>query len=971
MASRLFFIGFVLLGLFALIALRLFWLQAWMGSEYDRDVQEARNIDERIPAQRGRILDRTGLVLADSGTTWHAAVILADLELSGRHRRNAQFYQLDSQALGRICVDLASRLRRPPEEIRLILLNELESSPSTAKRLGPPHEKVQISLLALPASLLEPSASENTDDPFRANLAQNRFVFEDPAQALQWECSERLGTQVWVGSAPAWRNGFARLGRRLNIESNALYGAARPILSEISVPDPDGDTATAKFPFLILESSRLNLLAQILAPLNCDPTLFTEAFLNDPPPHAMQTSGPWLYLPPSALKFIPPIPQHIAVKTLMIEGAPLKRERMYLVQDDLPGYDPQGQGLGSLFFHRLEASLGGVNADWLASLFHQYAQRVGIAHSERTFRQRLMLLDAQKIRRLINDLSQALTAGDKPTSPLQVAQSLAQARTIADRQWRGSSRNDPIVLESFLSHPLALRLASQVGRIDQTLAKEWQPEGRNFPGLTILERSQRRHRFPTSMPHLLGWLGSMGNAFDPAKAREFGLDPQGEKGITGLEAEYDELLQGVSGRRVGLKTPDGFKILSESTPVAGKDLNISLDADLQRIAEDSLDRWPELAEGLNLLTPKMKHAATLPRRGGLVLMDPASGEVLALATHPRFHIDSITRDYGKLIDKDLFPNEPLLDYSVVPIAPTGSSQKVLTAIAGLTEDVLQPGENIYSPGYMASYKGRKVLSEHSPFSPRSFDVVDAMAKSSNVFFATVGARLGGERLSFWQSRMGMGHNNALDIGWQRPGLLPSPSNLHRLSPQEPKWTPYRSWSQAIGQGMTASPIQMVCVAAFVANGGTIVRPWLSPIAPKSASAPETVVLDPENLTEVRRGMEAVTETGGTASKLHVRVGGLSIKVAAKTGTAEWGSPESRHAGRTPDHAWLIGYAPADNPRIAFAIFIHAGTSGGGATTGIAKALLEAYFRKYPDGHHLGDPSAPGALSNTDQLQTKY
>ena len=155
----------------------------------------------------------------------------------------------------------------------------------------------------------------------------------------------------------------------------------------------------------------------------------------------------------------------------------------------------------------------------------------------------------------------------------------------------------------------------------------------------------------------------------------------------------------------------------------------------------------------------------------------------------------------------------------------------------------------------------------------------------------------------------------------------------------------------IGQFLTASPIQIAGLAAAVANGGHIVRPYL--VKPATQPVVQDLHVRKAHLEELRRGMELVTDNvpGSTAKLLILEGAAAGIKVAAKTGTAEWGGPESRAAGRTPDHAWMAGYAPAHNPTVAFAIFIHSGTFGGQACTPVVKRVLERYFEKYGPGGH--------------------
>jgi len=280
---------------------------------------------------------------------------------------------------------------------------------------------------------------------------------------------------------------------------------------------------------------------------------------------------------------------------------------------------------------------------------------------------------------------------------------------------------------------------------------------------------------------------------------------------------------------------------------------------------------------------------------------------------------------------------------------SGSSMKILTALAALENNKLVPGEVIHCQGYMAMVRGQKVLRDHAPAG--DYNLVRAIQISSNVYFAIVAGRVGGEALADFSDKIGLGRCNSLDVNEQRPGILPRPATIKQLRPKEPAWVPSDTWRLGIGQFATASPLQAVCIAAAVANGGRVVQPYLV----RPTSLPEAVDLKirKEYLDQVRRGMELVTanEPGSTA-KLLVLDGALSsIKIAAKTGTAEWGSSASREDGRTPDHAWMIGYAPADHPTIAFACFIHCGTFGGQACTPVVKRVLERYFAKYGHAGH--------------------
>jgi penicillin-binding protein 2 len=470
-----------------------------------------------------------------------------------------------------------------------------------------------------------------------------------------------------------------------------------------------------------------------------------------------------------------------------------------------------------------------------------------------------------------------------------------------------------------------------------------------LPGLRIVSKMGRDYPFPSSASHLIGWLGRLSAKVDRSTALALGLDPQGWSGTRGLEGRYDELLQGVVGRQVRLRTPTGWQVIEheQRDPVPGTDLATTLDLELQLAVEDALARWLQLADDLGTIPARhrdevMAAQAIGKGRAGMCVIDVHSGAILALASTPGFDLTEVRTRYGELIDPELSPGQPLHDNATWAAQPPGSTVKPLVAFAAMAEGVLRPGEVVHTEGYMARWRGRGILGDHPPV-PHDWTVSEAITRSSNTYFATMGERLGPHKLVAWMRRFGLGTRNAVDVDWQRPGLLPSPDTIMRTRPTEPVWLPADTWRLGIGQFCTASPLQIAPIAACVANGGTILRPYLWRGQAENAVA-EVLDLSPEAVRVVRQGMIDVTETGGTAPWLQLRGEAAGVQVAAKTGTSEWGSRDSRRAGLTPDNGWLMGYAPATEPKVAFAIYVHAsGMSGGRACSGVAVQVLQTYF----------------------------
>jgi penicillin-binding protein 2 len=344
-------------------------------------------------------------------------------------------------------------------------------------------------------------------------------------------------------------------------------------------------------------------------------------------------------------------------------------------------------------------------------------------------------------------------------------------------------------------------------------------------------------------------------------------------------------------------------------------------------------------------------------RAGFCLIDCQTGGIIALASTPSYKIEDLKTRYAEM-ESD--PGQPLHDHAAEAEQPPGSSFKILTALACLENEAIRPTEEIYCQGYMAMSGGKKILRDHAP--PGSYDMPHAIQVSSNVYFATIGGRLGPAKLTAYAQMFGMGRRVSVDVASERQPRLPTPANIRWFKPTEPFWAPGDTWRFSIGQFATASPLQCVTIAAAVANGGHIVRPFLV----RPSGGPPIVTdlhIRKEYLEQVRDGMELVTENEPHATgKLLVLEGAAKgIKVAAKTGTSEWGTSESRETGRTPDHAWMIGYAPAEHPTVAFACFIHCGTFGGQACAPVVKKVLEMYFKKYGRAGHAaarGDEDTP-------------
>lgn len=927
MTARLVVLALMIAAGALIIEARLFWLQVVRGPQYAQQVDQSRVIAEVLPPHRGRILDRTGVAIADTRPVYDLAVVFADLELQGRARRDAAFWRLDEPALAALAAELATRVRLPPGgSARDALLAALAAHPAVAERSLARASGAPLSLLAVPRAALDPRAEpgEDADIGGAALLAEGAMLGDDPREALERELLLRRGQVACVLYEEEFLAACSRLEAVFSLASGQVFAVLDAYADGFALRLP---VAAAPLRLRLIPCEALPALRESLARLADREADLAGEHLERALAGVRRPAapGPALWAAAGDAGAIAPrIPRGRTMHEVPLPGVPGARERVWLIQDD----PAEGDGLWSQWVHRLAADLSLAPLD-LQALVERAARPVRTAACEREFRVRQLALDTRRIEALAGGLSARLTALGRPLDRLAIDALLARARRAADRAWRGQTRTDPIPLVEDVPHALAVRMQDRAGEPPRDLRRAYPDAGAELPGLEVVENIGRAHPFPGSSSHLIGLLG-----------RDDGDPAQPARGRWGLERLYDESLRGIPGVRVRARTPEGIHRLREDPAVDGADLVTELDMELQTLAEDSLERYLELAEAEGCSSQRMIDGHAVGRgRAGFVLMDCHSGGLLAIASTPGYRLEDLRSRYQELV-RD--PAQPLINHAAVADQPSGSTMKIATALACLRYGAVRPDESIWCQGYMARHNGRPVLRDHAPAG--SYDLITAIQMSSNVYFAIIGARLGAERLAETASLLGLGRNNAIDVPDQRPGILPTPATLPALRPREPKWLPSDTWRFSIGQFCTASPLQTVAFAAAVANGGYVVRPFL--VRPPGQPVAQDLGIRREWLDQVRRGMEKATaqEPRSTARLLVLEGKAGGIKVAAKTGTAEWGDKRF-------DHAWLVGYAPADNPTVAFACFINCGTFGGTACTPVAKRVLEAYFAKYGRGGH--------------------
>ncbi len=439
----------------------------------------------------------------------------------------------------------------------------------------------------------------------------------------------------------------------------------------------------------------------------------------------------------------------------------------------------------------------------------------------------------------------------------------------------------------------------------------------DLPGVIILTEPVRFYLHGQLFAHVLGYVGEIDEEELAARQTE-GYKLGDLIGRAGVERVYESVLRGVDGRlRVevdALGRP--LRVLGRVPAVPGRAVVLTLDLDLQQAVTGAL-------------------AASGHTSGAVVAMDPHTGEILALASMPSydpnpFAVGISPQAWGALTSD---PHRPLLNRAVGTAFEPGSVFKLVTAVAALQEGIVSRNSAFDAPGYFRL--GRWTFGDLKAWG--RVDFVTGIANSINVVFYTLGYRLGGERLAYYASLMGLGERTGLDLPGEVTGTIATPATKQKLV-GEP-WYPGDSVNMSIGQGaITVTPIQVARMMSSIANSGKLIQPHVLLMAYEKDGPPRrmqptvqrSVPYAQMTLSVVREGMRAVVQHGSGAP-----AESPEVTIAGKTGSAE--------TPRGKPHAWFAGYAPAEAPRIVIVAFIEHGYRGGLTAAPLARRIFEAAF----------------------------
>lgn len=462
--------------------------------------------------------------------------------------------------------------------------------------------------------------------------------------------------------------------------------------------------------------------------------------------------------------------------------------------------------------------------------------------------------------------------------------------------------------------PLVIREDVQLADIAKVEARrEW------FPSVEVEQTALRDYPDGPAVAHALGYVGEVNEA-QLAKIADGSLQQGDIVGKTGIEREYDDVLRGRRGWKLQTVNSLGRPFGSSQPgrePEDGRPLHLTIDKRLQRKLVESLA--DEVGSG--------------------IFMNPNTGEVLALASTPGYDPNVFTAPVSRTTWTALISDSrhPLNDRAISSFYAPGSTFKVLMSIVGLETGAITPQTTVFCPGSVLIYNRRFMCWKQGGHG--TVDVHKALVHSCNVFYYLLGKKVGIDAISKYAEMFGLGELSGIDIPGESRGIPPSAAWKQRL--QKEPWYPGDTISVSIGQGLLAvTPLQMVTMISAVANGGTLVRPHLARDAKSEATK---LRVSAASLALIRDALADVVEEG-TATR--ARLG--PILVAGKTGTAQVfkrsvGVDADKQPKGERDHAWFIGYAPAENPEIAFAIVIEHGGHGGTTAAPVARKVLEVFF----------------------------
>ena len=505
------------------------------------------------------------------------------------------------------------------------------------------------------------------------------------------------------------------------------------------------------------------------------------------------------------------------------------------------------------------------------------------------------------------------------------------------------------IVQNGYSSTKALKIASDIPR---EAVAEFSENGDKFPGINIVVQPQREYPKGSLASHILGYASQISS--DEYESRKDTYDQNDIIGKTGIEYVFEEYLRGKNGTKQIDMAVDGTitaEYISEEA-VAGADVVLTIDSNLQKITEDAL------AANIQKIASGGFGKAYDAKAGSCVVMNVNTGEVLAMANYPNYtpseFVGGISNEnWAKYRDNEA---KPLVDRAIQNSYSPGSTFKMITAIAGLESGVINLNTTINDVGQYRKYSDYQpkcwVYSDYGR-GHGWLNVSGAIEKSCNYFFYETADRMGIDNLVKYAKYFGLGGKTGIELPGETAGVLSSKETKQKLYPNE-VWGPGDTLQSAIGQLYNEfSPLQMARYISMLANGGhkidvsiikTIrkadgteasrdeINQFVNAKLGLQEEESEDLQINQNYLNAILGGMKSVTtDTEGTA---YVRFKDFNISVGGKTGSAE--------APNNQVHAWFVGFAPFENPEIAIVVMVENGGHGN-YTAEVVRDIMAEYF----------------------------
>ena len=476
--------------------------------------------------------------------------------------------------------------------------------------------------------------------------------------------------------------------------------------------------------------------------------------------------------------------------------------------------------------------------------------------------------------------------------------------------------------------------------IDADTARLIQESSDQLPGVDVVVEARRQYTDGPLLSQIIGYTGPV-SATQLSTLKERGYLPDDLVGKAGVESSYETELRGVYGTETVERNARGQKtqVLRTDTQVQpGDSLTLTIDTKVQQEAQKAL-KWAMKAIGL--------------KRGVVIAMNPQTGEVLAMVSLPTYDNNLFARGIStkafQKLAKD--PNLPLLNHATMAHYPPGSTYKLVTGSGALADKKVRATTLVQTKGYLTLGATKFYDWNHRGFGP--CDIYCGFGHSSDTYFFQLAGKLGSDRLGYWAKDFGFGAPTGIDLPGEVAGIVPT-NAWKQATLGAPMFTG-ETYQAGIGQGYdVVTPIQLINAYAALANGGKLYQPQVV----RTVTGPDGTVVRPfkPKLIHKLKVPSSVLKTMRLAARNVVLVRhtynlvDLPIKIAGKSGTAEFGTRDSK--GRLPFHSWFVGFTPKDpykgsfdkgDSKLVVLAFAYDSRTKGNAATEIVKYFFQLHY----------------------------